>query len=351
MGQSSSLLQKARTSAAPLAKSALFQSGAYAAVRRLAPSRDVAILRYHAVCGEEGYSYADPGICVTPLAFEAHARYLARNYAVLPMPDVVDRLRDGRPLPRNCVVITFDDGYADNLNAAKTLHKHGISGTFFITAGCMAGGDVFWPAEIRALVPAVQSELLELNAAGTPIRIPLGAGHERRAAVRTMNKLFKSSPIPVREQLREQLRAAAGRSAPQVMLTWDQVAEMHRVTMTIGAHTMTHPNLPSAGLEAATTEIVGAKARLEREVGAPVTMFSYPNGGAERYFTPELQRVVREAGYAAAATSRNAFAGRHSDLYALERIEVEEELDHLVFALEVERFLFKPRPRPNEAHP
>jgi hypothetical protein len=96
-------------------------------------------------------------------------------------------------------------------------------------------------------------------------------------------------------------------------------------------------------------EIVGAKTRLEREVGAPVTMFSYPNGGAERYFTPELQRVVREAGYKAAATSRNAFAGRHSDLYALERIEVEERLDDLIFALEVERFAFKPKPRPNEA--
>jgi hypothetical protein len=58
--------------------------------------------------------------------------------------------------------------------------------------------------------------------------------------------------------------------------------------------------------------------------------------------------VVRDAGYAAAATSRNAFAGRHSDLYALERIEVEESLQHLAFALEVERFMFQPKPRRGE---
>ena len=344
-----SLLQRARAGVAPLAKSALFHAGVYAAMRRLVPSRDVAILRYHAVCGEEGYSYADPGICVTPEAFDAHARHLAQNYAVLTMPEVVGRLREGRDLPKNCVVITFDDGYADNLNAARTLHRYGISGTFFITAGCMAGGDVFWPAEIRALVPAVTSDALELDGGGAKVRIPLGTDAERRGAIRSMNKLFKSSPIPVRERLRDELRRAAGMSAPQVMLRWDEIAEMHRLGMTIGAHTMTHPNLPSAGLDAATQEIVGAKARLEREIGAPVTMFSYPNGGAERYYTPDLQRVVREAGYEAAATSRNAFAGRHSDLYALERIEVEESLEHLVFALEVERFLFQPKPRQNES--
>ena len=36
------------------------------------------------------------------------------------------------------------------------------------------------------------------------------------------------------------------------------------------------------------------------------------------------------------------FAGRESDLYALERIEVEERVEDLVFALEVERFAFQP---------
>jgi peptidoglycan/xylan/chitin deacetylase (PgdA/CDA1 family) len=120
---------------------------------------------------------------------------------------------------------------------------------------------------------------------------------------------------------------------------------MHALGMTIGSHTMTHPNLPSAGLDAARGEIVEAKRRLETEIGAPVTMFSYPNGGADRYVTPELQRVVRAAGYHAATTSQNGFAGAHSDAFALERVQVAETLADLVFALEVERFMFKPVPR------
>jgi hypothetical protein len=77
-------------------------------------------------------------------------------------------------------------------------------------------------------------------------------------------------------------------------------------------------------------------------------MFSYPNGGADRYLTPDVQIAVQEAGYLAATTSRNAFASVTSDRYALERIEVEERLEDLVFALEFERFAFKPQPRSGE---
>jgi peptidoglycan/xylan/chitin deacetylase (PgdA/CDA1 family) len=132
------------------------------------------------------------------------------------------------------------------------------------------------------------------------------------------------------------------------MLTWEQVREMHALGMVIGSHTMTHPNLPNAGLDRARSEIVESKARLEAEIGAPVTMFSYPNGGAERYMTREVAALVREAGFAAATTSRNAFAGPSSDVFALERVQVSQELERVVFALEVERYAFKPKPRPGE---
>ena len=339
-------LRTLRARTAPLAKTALLRLGGYAAVRRLLPSGRVAILRYHAICGEEGYAYADPSICISPQAFEEHARYLAGHYAVLPLPEIVQRLRAGRPLPRNAVAITFDDGYADNLPAARTLHRYGLSATFFITAGCLAGGHPFWPAEVRRLLAAARTQPVDIDVNGRVTRLAVGSGDDRRAAARLVSRLIKSNPIPVRESILEQLRRAAGApAAARCMLQWDEVAEMHRLGMTIGAHTLTHPNLPSAGLAAATHEIAGSKARLESELGAAVTMFSYPNGGAERYYTPELQRIVAESRFDAAASSRNAFAGMTSDLYALERIEVEERLEDLVFALEIERFAFAPEAR------
>ena len=336
-------LRRLRASGAPFAKTCLLRVGGYALLRRLAPSRRIAILRYHAVCDEAGFAYASPSICISPRAFEEQVRYLAANYSVLPLPEIVDRVRHDKPLPLNTVAITFDDGYADNLPAARVLQRHGVSATFYITAGCLHGDAPFWPSEVRYLVSATTAPTLSLRLPSETVAFPVATDEQKQKAIRGVTKLLKSNLIPVREDLRQQLRAAAGYpELPRHMLTWGELSEMRDLGMTIGAHTFTHANLPSAGLADATMEITHSRARLERALGPGVTMFSYPNGGAERYYDPALQRVVAEAGFAAATSSRNAFATRHSDLYALERIEVEERLEDLVFALEVERFAFQP---------
>ena len=343
--QGRGLLRSMRAAIAPSAKTALRKGGVYSALRRVQPTGHVAILRYHAIC-DPAAGYADPSICITPAAFEEQVTYLARNYAVLPLTLVVDALREGKRLPPNAVAITFDDGYADNLEAARVLHRHGCSGTFYITADCMAGGQPFWPAEIRVLVDAIKRPFVELRVDTLVVELAIGTPQQRSAAVRRLSKVFKAHPVAVREALRAQLRSAARMPATaSPMLTWDQIREMRDLHMIIGAHTLTHPNLPSAGLRDATAEIEGSRVRVQKELDDEVTMFSYPNGGAERYFTPELQEVVRNAGYLSAVTSQNGFASATSDLYALERVQVAERLDDLAFTLEVERFAFKPVPR------
>jgi peptidoglycan/xylan/chitin deacetylase (PgdA/CDA1 family) len=339
-----------RSALAPSMKRVLHRTGIYSLVRRARPNRGLAILRYHAVCGPEGHSYAEPGICVSPAAFAAHVAYLASHYSVLPLPEASDRLRNRRALPENAVAITFDDGYADNLDAARVLQAHGISATFYITAGCLSGEAPFWPSELRRLIFGSLVDEIMLTAAGRPISFPLRTDAERRKAIRAASRLFKSNRIDVREALREELRQQIRIDpAPSPMLTWDQLREMHRMGMTIGAHTVTHPILPSAGPVDAQREIVEARARIQRELDDQVTMFSYPNGGAERYMTREIAAMVRQAGYDAATTSRNGFATNQSDLFALERVQVAERLEDLAFSLEIERFVFKPRPRPLEA--
>lgn len=331
-----------RTAAAPVAKTLLFRSGALGALREARPSRRLGILRYHAICGPEGYHYASPAICVSPLAFARHVAYLKASYVVVSLPEAVRALMEGRDLPANAVAITFDDGYADNLEAARALHRHGLTATFYVTAGCLGAEQPFWPSEIRALIAVIREPVVKLRLNGRPVQLLCRSTAEREQMVAYLSRVFKSHPIEVRERLREQLRAIAGVNVRSPMLTWDQVREMNRLGMTIGAHTMSHPNLPSAGLADATREIVESKRRIEQELGVEATMFSYPNGGAERYYTPALQEVVRKAGFWAATTSRRGLVGRGSDPYGLARLEVAERLEDLVFSIEAERFMAGP---------
>jgi peptidoglycan/xylan/chitin deacetylase (PgdA/CDA1 family) len=341
------MIREIRRAVAPSLKRAAMRLGVYAAIRRALPHRGVAILRYHAICEPATCEYASAAICMSPGDFERQVAYLVRNYRVLPLPEVAEAFRTGRALPPNAVVFTFDDGYADNLEAARILARRGATGTFYLTAGCLGGEAPFWVSEVRMLVNAVRDERIVFCATGAPVEVPLPAAGPREAAIRAVTRMMKSNSIPVREALRDELRVAAGHPAlPDPMLTWDQVREMARMGMTIGAHTMTHANLPSAGLDAAREELTASKRRLEAEVGEPVTMCSYPNGGADRYFTPELQRLAADVGYACATTSRNGLAGPGSDLFALERVSVAGSLDELVYRLEVDRLGSRPTSAP-----
>ena len=142
-------------------------------MRLARPHRGVAILRYHAVCDPASCAITPRSdICVSPADFERHVAYVARRYRVLPLPEVADAYRAGRTLPPNVVVFTFDDGYADNLEAARTLARHGATATFYLTAGCIGDGEPFWLSEVRMLVGA---------AARRPPRVP-GDGHPGRGA-------------------------------------------------------------------------------------------------------------------------------------------------------------------------
>ena len=337
----STLLGTLKRTASPAAKTWLLRSGACGAIRRALPNRGLSILRYHAICSPDA-GYASRDICVSPEAFERHVAYLAERYTVVSLPEAVNALRGKGRVGPNAVAITFDDGYQDNLEAARVLKKYGATGTFYITAGCVGDGQPFWPAELRYLVAALPGKSIELAVNGAPLCIPVETAAEKQAAVFWLTKVFKSVRIPVREELRAMLRGLAPTAnMPRLMLSWDEVREMAALGMTIGAHTVTHPNLPSAGPDAA-AEIAGAREMLESQIGERVTMFSYPNGGAERYFTPEIQQLVRDAGFEAATTSRNGFATRESDPFALERVQVSERLEDVAFRLEVERFAFRP---------
>jgi peptidoglycan/xylan/chitin deacetylase (PgdA/CDA1 family)/GT2 family glycosyltransferase len=88
--------------------------------------------------------------------------------------------------------------------------------------------------------------------------------------------------------------------------------------MSVGAHTRTHVDLPTVGLEEARGEIVGSKADLEAALGVPVTLFAYPYGKHD----DEIRRLVREAGFVAACGITHGPNQPATDSYELRRYEV-----------------------------
>ena len=87
---------------------------------------------YHRVARTD----VDPwGLCVSSANFAAQLEAIRRVAEPLPLLDLVRNQTDG-PLPSRSVVVTFDDGYVDNLEQAlPVLREHGVPATLFIATG------------------------------------------------------------------------------------------------------------------------------------------------------------------------------------------------------------------------
>jgi peptidoglycan/xylan/chitin deacetylase (PgdA/CDA1 family) len=273
------------------------------------------ILTYHRV-NDDG----DPFFGALPTAvFERQMRHVARNYRVLPVEELVDHLQRGG-LPRNALAITFDDGYRDNLtHAAPILFRLGLPATIFLATGFIGTAEVPWFDRLaqglkKSLADTVRTPWGdELDLTGVPARLS--------AMGRVLDHL-KRVPDEERHRQLEVLLGTLGvtdqRSFKNLMLSWDDVHAVRGLGFTIGAHTVNHPILSRVTPQRAWTEILGARTMIESACGLAPRAFAYPNGGADDY-TDTVKRLVREAGFTCAVTTRFGLNTSNTNPWELRR--------------------------------
>jgi peptidoglycan/xylan/chitin deacetylase (PgdA/CDA1 family) len=101
----------------------------------------VTILLYHRISNTNIDS-----VTVKPSQFSQHLIILKRDYELIDMTEFLAN-RDA-PRRKPAVIITFDDGYEDNFQAAKMLRDAGIPCTFFICTG-IVGTEKSFPMDLR----------------------------------------------------------------------------------------------------------------------------------------------------------------------------------------------------------
>jgi len=251
--------------------------------------------------------------------FEQEIALLARNFAVLPLSEAVARLREGR-LPARAACVTFDDGYANNVEVAlPILLRHGVPATFFIAVGYLDGG-VMFNDKVTELVRQAPGPALDLSEFGLGT-LACGALDERRRTLGQLLKLVRYRSPAQRESLVERLLARTATALPRnVMMTADQVRSLRGAGMEIGAHTVTHPILTQVDLDAARSEMAAGKEQLEAIVRDRVRLFAYPNGRPGIDYGPEHVQLAREVGFQAAVSTATGTATEATDPYQIPRV-------------------------------
>ena len=307
--------------------------------QRLPRSRPRAVvLVYHRV----GEPSLDPWrLTVKPEIFAGQMDTLARDWSPLSLAELSEGFSQ-RCLPERAVAVTFDDGYADSLEiAGPVLLEHKIPATLFVATELIDSGGPLWWDELASLLlePARLPPTLTLSSRkGNQWTIPPVGADEPRTAVSTQpwearpgTRLrafyevwlaLRALDPPTREAALEEIAewADAPRPSRRVLLRWEQLREFAALPgFGLGAHTVTHPALPSCSPEDAHAEIGGGADRLRTRVGVEVDQFAYPFGA----WSPSVAQLVADLGFSAAYTTDGSAISWSSSLHALPRVPAE----------------------------
>lgn len=306
------------------------------------------ILLYHRVTAQTSDPYL---LCISPQHFAEHLEVLRKGYQVIPLKRLVRGLLEGNA-PRRAVVLTFDDGYADNLYEARPLlDRYNIPATVFVTTCHIDQEEEFWWDELERLLllPGMLPETLQLHVKGNIYRWRLGEAARydedshranrswnvelddpgpRQAAFRGVYDVLQPLSSGARRQALGQLRQWAGSEGvcrpTHGTLSSDEVLDLADGGLVeIGSHTVTHPVLSTMPEEDQRDEIQRSKAHLQHILGYPVTSFSYPFGLRSTY-TQETVAAVREASFACACSNFPKLIGKDTDPFQLPRFVVQD---------------------------
>lgn len=280
-----------------LGKTALFALGA------LWPSR-LTVLAYHRIAGSDGgTTLFRPNISASPAGFREQMEFVKQTFDPLPLGTLTGWLRGEGDLPRRPLVVTFDDGYRDNLTAAlPVLRDLGIPAAVFLATDHIGSAQpLSWDLMAYAFGRTGRDR------ADLPLLGPVSLGAEDREGV---TQRF----VEAAKELAEAERPALFREVLEVLdvegndeafeglyLTWEDVRKMTAEGIDFAAHTRTHPILTRIPEEQARAEAGGSKKRIEEETGRKVDSFAYPNG-LPGDFSGRLMEILREEGFETAFT-------------------------------------------------
>jgi peptidoglycan/xylan/chitin deacetylase (PgdA/CDA1 family) len=278
------------------------------------------ILLYHRVAEID----ADPQLlCVSPRHFQEHLEILRARCQPMSLGDLMQALADGR-LPGRFAVVTFDDGYADNLhNAKRLLIGAGIPATVFVATGYLGSGREFWWDELeQLLLPAGESNAARWNVLE---KSAPSARHERyRELCAQLPRMSVNDRSRTMADLMRELGSDVRTRPSHRILAAEDVGKLvEGGLVAVGAHAISHPLLSALSADEQRREVGGSKARLEEILGRPVRSFSYPFGYRGSY-TAESVRIVREAGFGCACANFTGVVARGADQFELPRFLVRD---------------------------
>lgn len=187
--------------------------------------------------------------------------------------------------PGRCLLVTFDDGYYNNVHALDALAEFRVPGVFFVSSGYVLEKKAFWWDVLAR----------ELRRSGA----------SERAVGTELNQMKRHTPERIEASLRQRFGDAALRPTGDIdrPFTPDELRDFARNPWVhLGNHTRDHAILPNCDPATVKEQIEACQRELHGMTGYTPTAIAYPNGG----YTPAVAQAARDAGLHLGLTCRPA---------------------------------------------
>ncbi len=297
------------------ARKCLYASGALGLYHRVRNADSLTVVMFHRTLRRDDPRWAscDPDYTLDEALFIASLAFFQRHYRVVSLDDVLRARREGSGLPPRALLISFDDGWLDNVDyALPALQRAALPAVMFVAADAVGARQPFWQERIIAAWRLGKLSLEALVAAMA------GCGAERpgcdgiaglRKCIAQLEKMSAQQRCAVLDP-----HADALDDGLQHMVDVADLTRLRSGGVELGLHGKSHvPMLRADDLDA---ELGGARAAMAAMLASPEGLaspacatMSFPHGA----FDDAIAARARAAGYELLFTSvpvLNA-VGRH----------------------------------------
>lgn len=286
-----------------LIKKLLYSTGILGYINKTRNKHTLTVVLFHRVLPRDDVRWpqSDKHWTVSDDYFDDCLSFFKKHYNVVRLSDITNYLEQHASLPENALLITFDDGWSDNLQYAVTISaNHGVEPLLFVTTSAINTRILSWQ---ETLISAWQIGQLD-DESIADIADLLG-----RPPTSLVNKNdvydFIAAIQESTTETREKVAEIAGKIAdklpgPPQMLATDELKQLKQEGFSLGTHGVRHE--PYTLVENPREDLQASRRDLSRFIDdESVTSMSFPHSRHSR----ELIDMARSAGY------REIFSGNN----------------------------------------
>lgn len=269
-------------------------------------SGDITIFCYHKVTNlkaNELIGTPDEDLAINTDVFEKHIKYIKDNFKIIDSYDLLNFEKISN-IKKKKIVITFDDGYLDNLeNALPILKKYDAKATIFITTNFINDNETPWWDRLWKILDLKNN--FSFN--GKKFLLLHENNNRKKLFEYLKSKFFllkKDNQVDLFNKILLENNIQLTNDKKRNFLNQEDIKKISlEKLIRIGSHTHNHQNLNILNKDEKIKEILISKKILENITKKEIDLFAYPYGVKNAYHKND-SKILKDNNFKLAFTTR-----------------------------------------------